>query len=204
MGWDDTWELSVAEPKVELLDKDLNVVSTITLDLAFAGEVLNGAVVIRQKFVVKRARWELADNTEEDQIRGIRYYAQLWYSATTSGGRDLFVAIVNHLAEGYPIRFFPRRTKTEIRYLCILDENPDIDTYPDDIPVGYEIAFSLVAKYLLPALPGKEPDYFTDFTAVGLAYNPDDRVRDFASEAAVYLPTDKPGYFSPGPPGIPT
>ena len=148
----------------------------------------------------RRARWELADNTEEDQIRGFRYYAQLWYEAATCAGRDKFVAVINHLGKDLAVRFYPRRDKADISYICILDEDPAIDAYPQDVPVGYEIAFSLIGKDLLSEVPGKIPDYFTDFTAVALAYIAGDRVRDFASVAAAYNPTDKPGYFS----GIPT
>ena len=200
MGWDDTWETSVTEPKVELLDAAFGFVQTILLDLGFPGTTFNGSIVLRQRFVPRRARWELADNTEDDQIRGFRYYAQLWYEAATCAGRDKFVAVINHLAKGLPIKLYPRRDKANISYVCILDEDPAIDAYPQDVPVGYEIAFSLIGKYLLSEVPGKTPDWFTDFTAVALAYIAGDRVRDFASVAAAYNPTDKPGYFS----GIPS
>jgi len=199
MAWDDTWETSVAEPKVELLGTGA-LVNTINLDLGFPGTTFNGSIVVRQRFVPRRARWELADNTEEDQIRGFRYYAQLWYEAATCAGRDKFVAVINHLGKDLAVRFYPRRDKADISYICILDEDPAIDAYPQDVPVGYEIAFSLIGKDLLSEVPGKIPDYFTDFTAVALAYIAGDRVRDFASVAAAYNPTDKPGYFS----GIPT
>jgi len=199
MAWDDTWETSVAEPKVELLGTGA-LVNTINLDLGFPGTTFNGSIVLRQRFVPRRARWELADNTEDDQIRGFRYYAQLWYEAATCAGRDKFVAVINHLKDERLVRFYPRRDKADISYICILDEDPAIDAYPQDVPVGYEIAFSLIGKDLLSEVPGKIPDYFTDFTAVALAYIAGDRVRDFASVAAAYNATDKPGYFS----GIPT
>ena len=199
LGAVNLWDAAVGEPYVELLDETLTVVGSFNMDVPHAGHTTdNIACLLVHGWTPERTTVMLQDGTTRDETHGYRYHAHLYYGPTEQVGRAQCALIINHLGTNrrYTVKFYPRRDNTDQWHLCKLDDDPDIDRYAGDRALGYELSLSLMGVVREPTTPSQTPSYITDFTDVGLVYNPTDHVRDFADVAAGYLVTDFPGYFS--------
>lgn len=199
LGAAQLWDAAVGEPYVELLDDSGAVVGSFNMNIPHAAHTAdNIACLMVHGHLPERTTVVLQDGTTRDETHGYRYHAHLYYGPTELTGRAQCAVIINHLGQHrrYTVKFYPRRDNMTQWHICKLDEDPDIDRYAGDRALGYELTLSLMGVVREPNMPSQAPSYITDFTAVALAYNPGDRVRDFASVVAAYVVTDYPGYFS--------
>ena len=91
------WPGVTTQPKVELLDASLAVISTINLDIPKAANTGSPYVsaVMDDRMEPERTELKLGDGRNHDVYHGFRFYVDLYYNITNRYGRSVLVNITD-------------------------------------------------------------------------------------------------------------